>query len=85
MVCSCSRRDFLARGMYGIGLGAGLPLFLSRTSAALTARTPGLLDSPSPSVQSGRQGQRFELCQWRAERGCEQIGNSQPSAIGERP
>ena len=38
MACSCSRRDFLARGLYGIGLGAGLPLFLSRTTAALTAQ-----------------------------------------------
>jgi uncharacterized protein (DUF1501 family) len=38
MRCSCSRRDFLARGLYGIGLGTGLPLFLSRTSAALTAQ-----------------------------------------------
>jgi uncharacterized protein (DUF1501 family) len=38
MICDCSRRDFLARGLYGIGLGAGLPLFLSRTSAALTAQ-----------------------------------------------
>jgi uncharacterized protein (DUF1501 family) len=38
MSCFCSRRDFLARGFYGIGLGAGLPLFLSRTSAALTAQ-----------------------------------------------
>ena len=36
--CSCSRRDFLARGLYGVGIGAGLPLFLSRTSAALTAQ-----------------------------------------------
>jgi uncharacterized protein (DUF1501 family) len=38
MTCNCSRRDFLARGLYGIGLGAGLPIFLSRTSAALTAQ-----------------------------------------------
>ena len=39
MTCSfCSRREFLARGLYGIGVGAGLPLFLSRTSAALTAQ-----------------------------------------------
>jgi uncharacterized protein (DUF1501 family) len=38
MKCSCSRRDFLARGLYGIGLGAGLPVFLSRTTAALTAQ-----------------------------------------------
>ena len=36
--CSCSRREFLARGLYGIGIGAGLPVFLSRTSAALTAQ-----------------------------------------------
>ena len=38
MKCSCSRRDFLARGLYGIGRGSGLPLFLRRTSAALTAQ-----------------------------------------------
>jgi uncharacterized protein (DUF1501 family) len=36
--CSCSRREFLARGLYGIGVGAGLPLVLSRTSAALAAQ-----------------------------------------------
>ena len=36
--CSCSRRDFLARGLYGIGVGAGLPFILQRTSAALTAQ-----------------------------------------------
>src|SRR2546426_8364651 len=36
--CWSSRRGFLARGLYGIGVGAGLPLFLSRTSAALTAQ-----------------------------------------------
>jgi uncharacterized protein (DUF1501 family) len=38
MSCSCSRRDFLARGLYGIGIGAALPVFLNRTSAALTAQ-----------------------------------------------
>src|SRR5678816_1685178 len=38
MTCSCSRRDFLTRGLYGIGLGAGLPVCLSRTTAALTAQ-----------------------------------------------
>jgi uncharacterized protein (DUF1501 family) len=38
MNCYCSRRDFLARGLYGIGIGAGLPLVLGRTSAALTAQ-----------------------------------------------
>src|SRR3990170_4155607 len=38
MKCSCSRRDFLARGLYGLGIGAGLPLLLSRTSAALAAQ-----------------------------------------------
>jgi uncharacterized protein (DUF1501 family) len=36
--CSCSRRDFLARGLYGIGIGASLPLVLGRTSAALAAQ-----------------------------------------------
>ena len=36
--CGCSRRDFLARGLYGIGIGAGLPFILDRTSAALTAQ-----------------------------------------------
>lgn len=36
--CGCSRREFLARGLYGIGVGAGLPLILSQTSAALTAQ-----------------------------------------------
>jgi uncharacterized protein (DUF1501 family) len=38
MTCNCSRREFLARGLYGIGLGAGLPTFLSRATAALTAQ-----------------------------------------------
>ena len=33
--CSCSRRDFLARGLYGIGIGAGLPFVLGRTTEAL--------------------------------------------------
>ena len=36
--CSCSRRDFLARGLYGIGVGAGMPFILGRTSAALAAQ-----------------------------------------------
>jgi uncharacterized protein (DUF1501 family) len=36
--CWCSRRDFLVRGMYGIGVGGMLPLILSRTSAALSAQ-----------------------------------------------
>jgi uncharacterized protein (DUF1501 family) len=38
MTCTCSRRDFLARGLYGIGLGTALPTFLNRTTAALTAQ-----------------------------------------------
>ena len=38
MRCQCSRRDFIARGMYGLGVGAGLPFILSRTSAALAAQ-----------------------------------------------
>ena len=36
--CSCSRRDFLVKGLYGIGITAGLPAILSRTSAALAAQ-----------------------------------------------
>ncbi len=36
--CSCSRRDFLAKGMYGLGVGAALPVLLNRTSAALAAQ-----------------------------------------------
>src|SRR5919106_3309598 len=38
MRCSCSRRNFLARALYGISIGAALPLVLSRTSAALAAQ-----------------------------------------------
>jgi len=38
MRCQCTRRDFIARGMYGLGLGAGLPFILNRTSAALAAQ-----------------------------------------------
>jgi uncharacterized protein (DUF1501 family) len=38
MKCDCSRREFLARGLYGVGVGAGLPIFLRRTTAALTAQ-----------------------------------------------
>lgn len=38
MRCSCSRREFLIRGLYGIGVGASLPLILNRTSAALAAQ-----------------------------------------------
>ena len=34
----CSRRDFLIRGLYGVGVGAGLPLILRQTSASLTAQ-----------------------------------------------
>jgi len=36
--CHCNRRDFIARGLYGLGLGAGLPFVLNRTSAALAAQ-----------------------------------------------
>ena len=36
--CSCSRRDFLVKGMYGLGVGATLPMLLNRTSAALAAQ-----------------------------------------------
>ena len=38
MTVSRSRRDFLIRGLYGVGVGAGLPLILQRTSAALAAQ-----------------------------------------------
>lgn len=37
-VCRPSRREILTRGLYGLGVGAALPVFLSRTSAALTAQ-----------------------------------------------
>jgi uncharacterized protein (DUF1501 family) len=36
--CGCSRREFLVRGLYGVGVGATLPMVLSRTSAALAAQ-----------------------------------------------
>ena len=36
--CSYSRRDFLINGLYGIGISAGLPPLLNRTSAALAAQ-----------------------------------------------
>src|SRR5947207_1473897 len=36
--CGCSRREFLVRGLYGVGVGATLPIILSRTSAALAAQ-----------------------------------------------
>ena len=36
--CSCSRRDFLVKGMYGLGVSAALPVLLNRTSVALAAQ-----------------------------------------------
>ena len=36
--CGCSRREFLVKGMYGLGVGATLPMLLNRTSAALAAK-----------------------------------------------
>ena len=36
--CACSRRDLLVKGLYGIGVTAGLPVLLNRTSAALAAQ-----------------------------------------------
>ena len=36
--CGCSRRDFLRKGLYGVGIAAGLPVLLERTTAALTAQ-----------------------------------------------
>ncbi len=42
MTCHCSRRDFLARGLYGIGIGAGMPLFLEpHVGGAHGAGAPG--------------------------------------------
>src|SRR4029077_19453262 len=46
--CGCSRRDFLTRGLYGIGVGATLPLVLSRTSAALTGPALGGTSNGAP-------------------------------------
>lgn len=39
--CGCSRRDFLRKGFYGLGVGAGLPVLLNRTSTALAAQALG--------------------------------------------
>ena len=36
--CGCSRREFLRKGFYGLGVGAGLPVILNQTSAALAAQ-----------------------------------------------
>ena len=36
--CACSRRDFIVRGFYGLGIGSALPFILNRTSAALAAQ-----------------------------------------------
>ena len=38
MKCNCSRREFLMRGLYGMGVGATLPAVLRQTSAALAAQ-----------------------------------------------
>ncbi|MCY4026451.1 MAG: hypothetical protein OXH75_09095, partial [Acidobacteria bacterium] len=47
--CGCSRRDFLVKGMYGLGVGAALPGLLNRTSAALAAQAlEGTSMEPSP-------------------------------------
>jgi uncharacterized protein (DUF1501 family) len=35
--CSRSRREFLVRGLYGLGIGGTLPFLLNQTSAALAA------------------------------------------------
>ena len=36
--CNCSRREFLRKGLYGVGVGAGLSMIMNRTSAALAAQ-----------------------------------------------
>jgi len=46
--CSCSRRDFLMKGMYGLGIGATLPMIVNRTSAALAAQALGGTTEASP-------------------------------------
>lgn len=35
--CSCSRRDFLRAGLYGVGISAGLPMLLRNVSVAQAA------------------------------------------------
>ena len=56
MGCGCSRRDFLVRGLYGIGVGAGLPIVLNRTSAALAAQAlQGTSVEKHPNRIVGRQ------------------------------
>ncbi len=47
--CGCSRRDFLRRGLYGLGVGAGLPLFLQNTSNALAAQELAGKDARHPN------------------------------------
>ena len=47
--CSCSRRDFLFKGLYGIGVTAALPAVLGRTSAALAAQALGGDDQKHPN------------------------------------
>ena len=37
--CTCSRRDFLRKGLHGIGVSAALPWFLNQTSLAFAADT----------------------------------------------
>ena len=46
--CSCSRRDFLMKGMYGLGIGATLPMIVNRTSAALAAQALSGTTEASP-------------------------------------
>lgn len=36
-ICDCSRRDFIRRGLAGLGAAAGLPMFLRETNLAFAA------------------------------------------------
>lgn len=47
--CNCSRREFLRAGMYGLGVSAGLPLFLQDVSVAQAAGLLGGMDEKHPN------------------------------------
>ncbi len=47
--CDCSRRDFLRAGMYGLGITAGLPLFLQHVGVAQAAGVLAGLEEKYPN------------------------------------
>ncbi|HSO75012.1 MAG TPA: DUF1501 domain-containing protein, partial [Blastocatellia bacterium] len=47
--CDCSRRDFLRAGMYGLGITAGLPLFLQHVSVAQAAGVLAGMEEKHPN------------------------------------